>query len=99
MGATPRGSGPPHFPIDTYLIASWFDWQFGGSYGHRGFTDGLGVLAIFLAAFFAWTAERPRPRFVAALAIVLAMLLSTAQMLQYWVGICRWRIRRGNDAA
>ncbi|HEX6973272.1 MAG TPA: hypothetical protein VF147_02660, partial [Vicinamibacterales bacterium] len=22
--------------IDTYIIASWWDWQFGGSYGHRG---------------------------------------------------------------
>ena len=25
---------------NTYLIASWWDWQFGGSYGHRGFVDG-----------------------------------------------------------
>jgi hypothetical protein len=75
------------FTIDTYLIASWSDWQFGASYGHRGFTDGLGVLAIFLAAFFAWTAERPRlARFVTA-GVALAVLMSTAQMLQYWLGI------------
>src|SRR5258708_2289802 len=29
------------FAIQTYLTASWFDWQFGASYGHRAFTDGL----------------------------------------------------------
>src|SRR5207247_6690458 len=46
--------------IDTYLIASWSDWQFGGSYSHRGFTDSLGLLAIFLAAFHARLAEKPR---------------------------------------
>ena len=27
--------------VDTYLIASWWDWQFGASYGHRGFVDTL----------------------------------------------------------
>jgi hypothetical protein len=73
--------------LDTYLIASWSDWQFGGSFGHRAFTDGFGLLAILLAAFFAWVAERPR--LVAAVAVVtsLAVLLSTAQMLQYWMGV------------
>jgi membrane-bound metal-dependent hydrolase YbcI (DUF457 family) len=73
--------------IDTYLIASWSDWQFGASFGHRGFTDSLGLLAMFLAAFFAWAAGWPRlARFVAA-GVVLAVLISTAQMLQYWIGI------------
>jgi hypothetical protein len=37
---------------DTYLIASWWDWQFGGSYGHRAFTDALSLAAVFMAAFF-----------------------------------------------
>ena len=73
--------------LDTYLIASWRDWQFGGSYGHRGFTDTFGLLAVFLAASFAWTAERPRRvRFVAAGA-ACAVALSIIQMLQYWGGI------------
>ena len=31
---------------NVYLIASWFDWQFGASYGHRGFVDALPFLAI-----------------------------------------------------
>ena len=42
--------------VDTYLIASWWDWQFGASYGHRGFVDILPLLAFGLAAFFEWSA-------------------------------------------
>ncbi len=73
--------------IDTYLIASWSDWQFGGSYGHRGFTDGLGLFAIFVASFFTWCAGRPRlVRFVAA-GTSLAVALSVVQMAQYWIGV------------
>ncbi len=42
--------------VDTYLIASWWDWQFGASYGHRGFIDVLPLLAFGLAGFFEWSA-------------------------------------------
>jgi hypothetical protein len=71
----------------TYLIASWSEWQFGASYGHRAFTDALGLTAPFLAAFFERVAARPLAcRFVAAGATA-AVLLSIAQMIQYWIGI------------
>jgi len=73
--------------VDTYLIASWSDWQFGGSYGHRGFTDGLALVALFLAAFFAWTARHPRLKLAVACLTVLAVALSVLQMAQYWMGI------------
>jgi hypothetical protein len=73
--------------IDTYLIASWSDWQFGGSYGHRGFTDGLGLLALFLAAFFSWTARHPRAKPFVVAATSAAVALSIVQMAQYWMGI------------
>jgi membrane-associated PAP2 superfamily phosphatase len=73
--------------VDTYLIGSWWDWQFGGSFGHRGFTDGLGLAAIFTATFFSWAGRRPRLAIGVAIATSLAVLLSIAQMLQYWAGI------------
>ena len=73
--------------VDTYLIASWSDWQFGGSYSHRGFTDSLGLLAIFLASFFAWVAGRPRLVQPVAVLVSAAVVLSVAQMIQYWLGI------------
>jgi hypothetical protein len=75
--------------INTLLIASWFDWQFGGSYGHRGFTDGFALVAVFMAVFFAWVAARRQP-FATAATVVCATLtvaLSIAQMIQYWMGV------------
>jgi hypothetical protein len=47
---------------DTYLMASWHMWYFGVRYGHRAYVDALGVFGIYMAAFFAWAAERPRWR-------------------------------------
>jgi hypothetical protein len=46
--------------LNAWLIASWTEWQYGASYGHRAFIDSLGLMAIFLAAFFAWVSDRPR---------------------------------------
>jgi hypothetical protein len=70
--------------MDTYLIASWWDWQFGGSYGHRGFVDALPVFALGLAAFYTW-ADATRPRLAAASVVVAcAVSLSVLQMVQYW---------------
>jgi hypothetical protein len=73
--------------LDTYLIASWWDWQFGGSYGHRAFVDSFGLLAIFMASFFAWAAERPRVMPVVEAVAGASVVLSLVQMFQYWRGI------------
>ena len=40
----PRGSlfgAAVVMAVNVYIIASWWDWQFGASYGHRGFVDAL----------------------------------------------------------
>jgi hypothetical protein len=74
-------------PLNLYLVASWWDWQFGGSYGHRGFTDSLGVLAVSMAASYQWVSRRPRVAAAVTVFAVLAILLSIAQMVQYWLGI------------
>lgn len=70
--------------VHTYIIASWWDWQFGASYGHRGFVDVYPVLAMGLASACAHTAGHQRLRFVAAACVVLLCALSMFQMLQYW---------------
>jgi hypothetical protein len=75
------------FAIDTYLIASWHEWQFGESYGHRAFTDGFALAAPFLAAAFDWAAARPRWRAAVALFAACAVALSVGQMVQYWIGV------------
>lgn len=73
--------------INTYLIASWWDWQFGASYGHRGFVDFYPAFALGLAATFARVATRPALRALVTTAVVLMCALSVFQMLQYWHGI------------
>lgn len=72
---------------NTYIIASWWDWQFGASYGHRGFVDVYPLLALGLAAAVARLAARRRLRTAAAAMAVLLCALSIFQMLQYWHGV------------
>ena len=74
------------FGIQTYLAASWWDWQFGASFGHRAFTDGLGLAAVLLAAFFQWVAERVTARRIVTGVATALVALSVGQMVQYWTG-------------
>jgi len=75
------------FAIETYLVASWADWQFGASYGHRAYTDGLGLAAPFIARSFEWAAAWPLAMRVVSVAATAAVFLSVVQMIQYWTGI------------
>jgi hypothetical protein len=81
----------------TYIIASWWDWQFGASYGHRGFVDVYPVLALGLASAFAragahstrsaLSGQARSTRAVLTAAVVMLCALSMFQMLQYWHGV------------
>jgi hypothetical protein len=73
--------------VNVYLIASWWDWQFGASYGHRGFVDFYPLFAIGLAAFFGRAAAAPAARRSLAVVVTGLCLLSMFQMLQYWHGV------------
>ena len=75
------------FALQAWLIASWTVWQFGAGFGHRGFTDGFALAAPMMAACFAWAAQRRRIAPVVAIGAAAAVLLSIAQMLQYWIGV------------
>jgi hypothetical protein len=70
--------------LNTYLIASWWDWQFGGSYGHRGFVDSLPIFAIGIAAFLTRCSLRAGLQRVVSMAVVLAIAFNLFQMMQYW---------------
>ena len=71
----------------TYLVASWWDWQFGSSYGHRAFTDALGLMAMPIAAALQFAATRRRVAIVTGVLVSAAVALSLAQMLQTWLGV------------
>jgi hypothetical protein len=73
--------------VHTYVLASWFMWDLASGYGHRGFTDLLAAFAVYLGAFFAWTAKRPRLATVVGAVAAALVALSLVQTWQYWNGI------------
>jgi hypothetical protein len=78
--------------LNAWVIASWTEWQYGASFGHRAFIDGFGLLAIFIASSFEAIAARPRPfRIVVGVVVAMMVVLSTAEMIQYWLRI--WPVR------
>ena len=77
--------------LTTYLIASWDDWQFGGSYGHRAFTDVLPLLALSMAAGYERLTNRRGWTLPLAVGVALTITLSVGQMSQYWLGIIPYR--------
>jgi len=76
------------FVLQTYLIASWWDWQFGASFGHRGFVDFYPLFAVGLAAFFQRvTSLRSAPRLAWSIAAGLLCALTLFEMTLYWNGV------------
>jgi len=83
-----RWSSVAVFLLLTWLVGSWYDWQFGGSYGHRGFTDVLPLFALLMAAAFDRLRQAPMPVRTAGAGLAGAAVLHSAfQMVQYWNGL------------
>jgi hypothetical protein len=72
---------------NTYVIASWWDWQFGASFGHRGFVDALPVFGVGLASTFEWASARRARTVAISIIVVLAVGMSVIHMIQYWNGV------------
>jgi hypothetical protein len=75
------------FVLQTALVATWSQWQFGASFGHRAFTDGFALAAPLMASSFAWVARHRRAIPLVAAGAAAAVMLSVAQMIQYWIGV------------
>jgi hypothetical protein len=73
--------------VHTYVIASWWDWQLGGSYGSRGFVDVLPLFAVGFASAFEWTSKSTLRRASVSAIVAAGVFLSLFQMLQYWHGV------------
>lgn len=71
----------------SYVVASWPAWWFGGSFGHRAFTEILPLFAIGYAALLEATREKPQVYRGILLVSALLVLLSVKFMIQYWNGI------------
>lgn len=74
------------FVLQVYLVSSWWNWEYGWSYGHRAFTDYLGIFAIGLAAFYSSIKKAWCRAFILTSSAFL-VFLSVFQMVQYWIRI------------
>jgi hypothetical protein len=77
--------------LNAWVIASWTEWQYGAGFGHRAFIDTLPLMAILLASFFSWAADRPRVAVPVGALTAAAVALSAVQTVQYWLRI--WPVR------
>lgn len=70
--------------LNIYVIFSWWDWAYGGSFGARPLIDSYGLMAIAMASLLDTLMNRKR---VLALALqgvmLLLVLLNIFQTLQY----------------
>jgi len=69
-----------------YLVSSWWNWEYGWSFGHRAFTDCLGIFAIGLGGLFSGLKRRWLKITMLLFSFALTFL-SIFQMLQYWLRI------------
>lgn len=60
-------------PMNLYVIFSWWDWSYGGSFGARPFIDSYGLMAIPLAAFLFFAQQKSKLAF-SILGVVLFVL-------------------------
>lgn len=72
--------------LQIYLVSSWWSWEFGWSFGHRGFTDFMAFFALGLAAFINLI-KNPKIKTMIVFIIIILTGLSVFQMFQYWLRI------------
>ncbi len=80
-----------YFSILLYVLASWWCWWFGGSFGGRSFIDAYPVLAFPLAAFIRWAGSRQAwVRMGMVLVAALLIHLNYRQSYQAGKGYIHW---------
>lgn len=78
-------------PLNYYAMFSWWSWWYGGCYGMRPAIDSYGLMAVPLAAFFAWAFSRSKAAKIALLSVwSLLMALSVFQTWQYKNGLIHY---------
>lgn len=68
--------------VNIWIISSWHDWSYGGSYGMRPFVDTYAVFAILLA-FFIHGIRNAFAGLSVALAITFLVFINLFQVYQY----------------
>lgn len=77
--------------LNIYLLSSWFQWYFGGSFGLRAYIDSYSILVIPFAALCQYMFSRKLWIKISFLVIVLSLVyLNIFQTRQYYTGAIHW---------
>lgn len=78
--------------LNIYIIYSWWDFSYGGSFGSRPMIDSYGMMALSMAALFDWVSRKSKWKsYLINTAVVLLVLLNIFQTLQYKWGVIHYR--------
>ncbi|MBU2649825.1 MAG: hypothetical protein KKA81_02725 [Bacteroidetes bacterium] len=77
--------------LNIYILSSWFQWYFGGSFGLRAYIDSYGILIIPLAALIQFFIQL-KNRYLIPFLIVFALIVAfnVFQTWQYYYGSIHW---------
>lgn len=71
------------FALSSYIIASWWCWWYGGSFGSRPYVDLYPILGLGLGAFLTWMARSAMRWRIAVATLAAFALLNVFQTWQY----------------
>jgi hypothetical protein len=74
------------FILNAYIISSWHDWSYGGSFGMRPFIDTYSFMAIPLASFLS-AIKNKIPALIFSPLIFFFVFLNLFQIYQFDIGI------------
>lgn len=81
-----------YFLMTVYLVFSWWQWYYGGSFGCRVMVESLVVLAVPLGALINWAQQkRLAVKMLIGAIIVAGVFLNLFQTVQYGKGIIHWQ--------
>jgi hypothetical protein len=73
-----------YLAVQTWVVASWSVWSYGGSFGMRALIEAMPVLALGLAALIQ-QARSAWPRRAVTAALALTTLLAVHGIVAYWL--------------
>ncbi|MEM6261330.1 MAG: hypothetical protein AAGI38_02400 [Bacteroidota bacterium] len=78
------------FPLNLYLISSWWSWWYGGGFGMRALIEAMAPLSISVGAFFAWAFEQRWRAILAGTFTFLCINLNLLQSYQFFKVYIHW---------
>ncbi|MDP2723122.1 MAG: hypothetical protein Q8O72_10215 [Bacteroidales bacterium] len=80
-----------YFLVSWYIISSWWDWWYGGSFSMRPFIDSYGIYSIGFATFLTWVFKTKRlPKTILLSIFVLFSVIGIWHFKKYYGGSIHW---------